>query len=166
MGRALDCWEWVEFELARMYSLFVGDAEWSKMQEYGKGNIFRDRITMLSSAAEVWFKKNPSQPDEGEYNGLVIQAKGYADRRNEVAHGMVMDVSDFMFWKEKLTLAAPNVPQHLLVPPYYHLRKHDSSGLPTFGYSSVELQALMMRLFRLVNAINDFNLRVWPVESR
>ncbi|TIX44533.1 MAG: hypothetical protein E5W81_13070 [Mesorhizobium sp.] len=166
IGRTLDRWEWVEFELARMYSLFVGDPEWSKMQEYGSGNIFRDRLSVLSQAAANWFRKHPCQSAEGEYNSLVIQAKGFADRRNEVAHGMVMDVKDFLFWKDKLKLAAPNVPQILLVPPYYLLRKHDNLGLPGFGYSSVELQALMMRLFRLTDAINGFNLRVWPIESR
>ncbi|TIX70770.1 MAG: hypothetical protein E5V25_09390 [Mesorhizobium sp.] len=167
IGRALDAWEHVEFELARMYSLLVGDPEWSKMQEYGSaGNIFRDRIGNLANVAASYFCIKPHQDHEGALDALITACKGFADRRNEVAHGMVMNVQTFMFWQEKLKWAVPNVPQLLVVPPYYLLRKHDSSGMPGFGYSSVELTALTTRLRELSWSIDDFNSRVWPRESR
>ncbi|MER9266608.1 hypothetical protein NKI63_18870 [Mesorhizobium sp. M0410] len=167
IGRSLDAWEHVEFELARMYSLLCGDPEWAKMQEYGgSGNIFRDRIGNLANVAVSYFRRDPHQDHEGALDGLITACKGFADRRNEVAHGMVMDVQTFLFWQDKMKAAAPNVPQLLVVPPYYHVRKHDSLGLPGFGYSSFELSTITNRLLDLSRAIDAFNLRVWPRESR
>lgn len=168
VGKVIDFWERVEFELARTYSLLVGDPAWSKMREYGGvgGYIFRDRAAKLARAAEAFFVKHPDQDNEGAFDALLARTSGFSDRRNEVAHGMIMDVGEFLFWQDKMTFAVPGLPQHLWVPPYYHTRKHDVLGLPAFGYSSVELEKLRGLLFQLELDIDAFNKKVWPLERR
>jgi len=166
LGRTLESWERVEFELACTYSLCVGDPEWTKVQEYGAGKIFRERIAALEEVARAFFVRRPNQQHEGQLRQLILACRGFADRRNEIAHSMIMDVSGFLFWQDKLLLVAPYGPQFLLVPPYYLLRKHNASGLPAFGYSSWELRILQKRLVDLLIQIGDFNDLVWPRELR
>lgn len=168
VGKEIDHWERVEFELARSYSLFYGDSQWDKMQEYGGpgGYIFRERAAKLARVAETYFIKHSNQEHEGDFDALLAKCIGFSDRRNEVAHGMEMDVNDFLFWLDKMPDATRGVPQHLWVPPYYHSRKHDELGLPVFGYSSIELECLRRLLFDLEMEIDKFNERLWPRATR
>jgi hypothetical protein len=168
VGKVIDHWERVEFELARSYSLFAGDSLWEKMREYGGvgGYIFKDRAARLAKSAEKYFIRHPNQEHEGDFDLLMVKAIGFSDRRNEVAHGMAMNVQEFLFWLDKMPEANRWLPQNLWVPPYYHSRKHDSLGLPAFGYSSVELEILRKRLFNLELEIDAFNEKLWPRATR
>lgn len=164
VGRTIDAWERVEFELSWFYSLFLGDHELGKMQEYGGagGNIFRDRAVKVAEAANAYFISEPDQEREAVFNRLLTAAKGFSDRRNEVAHGMLMDVRGFVFWRNKMPEASQSMPQYLWHPPYYHARKHGLDGMPTFGYSSIELGTLNDRFFELEYAMGQFRARLWP----
>jgi hypothetical protein len=94
LGRTLNRWEFTEFALSILYSLFVGDYRFGKMQEYGKPNIFKDRLGGLERVAAEWFTRRPDQQAEGEFDRIVNGARGFADRRNEIAHGLVVDVGN------------------------------------------------------------------------
>ncbi|MER8822632.1 hypothetical protein NKH70_22915 [Mesorhizobium sp. M0991] len=162
LGRALDKWEFVEFGLAMLYSLFVGDQSFAKTQEYGGGKIFRERLAGLQRVAEAWFVNFPSQQLEGEFDKLTTAARGFSDRRNEFAHGLVMDVRPVMFWRSKMTLASPNLPQFIVGPPLYLGRKHDLTGMPTFGYSSIELELIYDRMTEFELEVDRFIRTLWP----
>ncbi|WP_394890886.1 hypothetical protein ACG873_05995 [Mesorhizobium sp. AaZ16] len=164
LGRTLNRWEYIEVGLSILFSLFAGDPSFTKMQAYGaSGKIFRNRLDGLKRAADGWFARSPSQEIEGEFDKLVTAAGGFADRRNEVAHGLVMDASVFLFWREKMILASPNRPQFLVIPPYYLVSRHnDLTGMPDYGYSSIELDALDERLIDFEIEVDSFTHRLWP----
>jgi hypothetical protein len=64
-----------------------------------------------------------------------------------------------------MKLAAQDTPQFIVAPPYYLSRKHDAkTGMPIFGYSSVQLQVLCERFSILELAIDKFKRRYWPNE--
>jgi hypothetical protein len=163
LGRALNKWEYVEFGLSLAYCLFAGDASFKKMQEYGRGNIFRERLSILERAADAWFVRNCHQEIEGEFQQIVSTARWMADRRNEIAHGLVMDVQSFTYFRVNLILASPNNTQFLLIPPFYHVRKHDSvTGMPSFAFSNIELDMLFDRFLEFELVIDQFKRRYWP----
>lgn len=162
LGRLVNRWEYVEVGLAIMYSLFVGDATFTKMVEYGSGRIFKDRLAGLRRIAEQWFVKNPNQVAEGQFDKIAAAASGFADRRNEFAHGIIMNVSGLVFWRVQLRLASPQNPQFLLVPALHVIRKHDAAGMPQFGYSSSQLTFLSQGLSELEISMDEFKRSLWP----
>ena len=163
LGKALNKWEYMEFGLSQLYSLFVGDRSWYGMREYGaNGKIFRDRMDGLARVADQWFARNCNQSIEGEFNRIVIAAKGFSERRNEFAHGLVMDVKGFYFWNDQLRLCSWEQPRFLVIPAMHVVRKHDDKGMPTFGYSSYELSIMHDRIHDLEIEIAHFMNHLWP----
>ena len=162
LGRTLDRWEYTEIGLSIMYCLFVGDPTFEKMREYGEGRIFRERQAILRRAADKWFTKHPNQNEEGEFDKLMEAATGFAARRNEIAHGVVMNVQGVHFWQEKLRLASPNAPHFLIVPSIHTIRKHDSTGMPVYGYASQQVEYLYNQIAKLEVAVDSFKRRLWP----
>lgn len=155
VGRVISQWEAVEFQLSRLYSAFVGDPDGESIQQYGTGRIFRDRLTLLEGVAAQWFIANPSQHSEGHFERLIEQARGFADRRNEIAHGIVFPVHTVSYFVSVMNL--PAGVRWALVPPYYLLRKHDERGAPVFIYTSAELNSLAKTLLKLVSVIGAYN---------
>jgi hypothetical protein len=156
VGRVLSEWEAIEFHLARLYSIFVGDADGVSLQQYGTGRIFRDRLDRLQAASEKYFVGRPNQDLEAACDCLRKIATGYADRRNDVAHGMVFPVHGMTFF-EQMRGSPSDKPHYLLIPPYYVIREHDG-GLPAYGYSFTELWTLRIKLRTFGDQINRYRL--------
>jgi len=97
---------------------------------------------------------------EGEFNRLCTIASGFADRRNEVAHGIVMEVGAVQFFTQRLLLAMPGRKQHLVVPPYHSIRKHDFVGMPSFAYNAEQLKTLARRLIAFGGEIVAYRERL------
>ena len=152
VGRVISHWEAVEFELARLYSAFVGDPDGEPMQKgYGQGRIFQDRLRIARLAASKWFIEAPDQHAEAGFDHLAFSAEKFAERRNEVAHGIVFRVQNMTYFRNRFGLSADRRSVFALIPPLYTLRKHDNAtGMPTYAYASVELQTLTDRLLSLV----------------
>jgi hypothetical protein len=90
VGFFMSRWESLEYELSRLHSMFL-DAfdETEAMRAYGKGQIFPQRLDILREAAERHFQSDPNQKREGQLEGLLTEARQYANRRNDIAHGIV-----------------------------------------------------------------------------
>jgi hypothetical protein len=156
VGLVMSEWESIEFNLARLYSVFVGQgSRGNAIQDYGKGKIFRERRIGLQAVARAYFMKRCDQQLEGEFDLVCTTADGFADRRNEVAHGIVMEVSRIAFFQDKLTLADLSQKQHLVVPPYHTVRNH-WAGLPQYAYNAGQLQALAGRFLDFGKRIVSF----------
>jgi len=155
VGRVLSQWEAIEFRLAQIYSVFVGDPNGDALKRYGAGRIFRDRFTALQTASEPYFIKRPNQELEAQLKCLGNAATGFADRRNDVAHGMVYPVNELTSFTDRFG-SSPNTPQHALIPPLYLARKHGADGLPTYAYCYAELRSLEARLIILVDQMGQF----------
>ena len=161
VGHVMSEWESVEFNLARVYGVFVGgDAGGKALQEYGAPRIFASRLKALEQAAEAFFFRRCDQNIEGEFHLLTLRASGFSARRNDVAHGIVMNVSNITFFKEKLHLAVSGEKQHLLVPTYYAKREHDGHGRPNYAFNAGQLRELASRLIDLGKDIVSFRSRL------
>lgn len=156
VGRVISQWESVEFQLSRLYSAFVGDSDGPPIQQYGVGRIFKERLAILERSAQQWFISQPSQHAEGHFDRIVEQVRGFADRRNEVAHGIVFPVHTVSFFMETMKLPSGNE-WWALVPPYHLLRKHDERGAPTYVYTRAELFTLAATLTKVISVIGAFN---------
>jgi hypothetical protein len=158
VGRVLSRWEAVEFQLARIYSIFVGDPDGDAIQQYGLGRIFRERLEALQAVSQPYFVRKPSQALEAGLDCLGKAATGFADRRNEVAHGMVFPVHELSFFRERFG-TPPEMPHYLLLPPWYAVRKH-YEGTPLYAYGFDELWSLMVKLLTLSEQLGKYRLKL------
>jgi len=115
----------------------------------------------LARVADAWFTRDPNQEMEGEFKRIVVTARGFSERRNEFAHGVVMDVSGFIFWRLQMSFHQPELPRFIIMPQLYVFNKHDAFGMPTFGYGSYELGLLTERMTDLDLDIAVFMDRLW-----
>lgn len=162
LGVALNRWEYIEYGLSVMYSLFAGELTAQNLRDYGAGTIFSQRLDRLEARASAWFVRNCDQHAEGEFDRLATAARGFAGRRNEFAHGLVMNVTNTIFWRLQLRLGTGDKEQHLVIPPLHVWRKFDDGGMPVFGYSSYELNIISRRLMALEHEIDLFLSHHWP----
>lgn len=154
VGLVMTCWESVEFELARLFSSMVRDPDGFSLRLYGSARIFRDRIDYLSRTADAHFIRCPDQHTEGEFQNIVAACHGFSARRNEVAHGIVMNVANIAFFRTKIPILDQSKVQALLVPPFHLLRSHDSNGFPLFAYNCSQLEQLALNLHEIEKAVS------------
>jgi hypothetical protein len=86
---------------------------------------------------------------------------GFADRRNEIAHGIVHQVSGLTFFRQRTTLPDYRV-QYAVIPPYHVMKRHHTNGVPKYMYGSAEMAILEQRLITLNLAIWDFLQEIDP----
>jgi hypothetical protein len=124
---------------------------------YGDGTIFRERLKILREAACSHFVAHPDQELEGAFDEITAAVEGFANRRNDVAHSVVMPINKLTTFRERfdgVTVDGPK--QYLLFPPLYSIRKADAEGLPSFAYSFDSLMELAGRLAKLGEALSYY----------
>ncbi len=165
VGRLISQWEFLEFALSQIYSCFcVGLTQTTYMREYGSGNIFRVRADILKRKAEDYFVKNPDQGVESEFDRLLTEAKGYSERRNDIAHGVLFPIHEITLFRERIKPDRLHRPHYAIIPPLYASRFH-KAGLPDFAYTSVEMGRLTTRTHRLTQRLVTFRSAVGEEEQ-
>jgi len=150
-------WEAVEFELSRLHTWFGGKLDdQALMAEYGKGPIFRERAKNLERRAEKHFIAHPNQRREGEFRNLLSDCRNYAERRNDIAHGMVFRIDRITWFREQLKPKLLKREHYALVPPLYAIRYATQKGYPAFAYTSKEMIRIGQRLVKLRHSIAEF----------
>lgn len=148
VGRVLTAWECLEFRLSLIYAIFRGDKNGPSVAEYGEnGRIFRDRISGLTSAAEKWFVAHPDQHLEALFSQITKHTIGFADRRNDVAHGIVFPVHSLTFFREAFGVTTGNA--YALIPPLYAGRRHTEDGEPTYAYTRSQMAGIALALLKV-----------------
>ena len=84
---------------------------------------------------------------ERQFFEMAAAVRGYADRLNEVSHGLVRQVR-----REHENGKI----YYLLLPSQFDYGKQDESNVPTFFYSSENLLVLNERMLLLATAIEQF----------
>jgi hypothetical protein len=139
VGKALTEWEELELYLARVYAVFIGLTPFNAIQEatYKDAAIFRERANVIERAAESYFAKHPCQDIEGDFEALMREARNLAQRRNDIAHGVVKLVwmSEFADIVDTDDLRQ----EYLLAPAAYRAKQFDWVRTPTYLYSSIEI---------------------------
>jgi hypothetical protein len=154
VGKALSEWENLEYTLAHLYAEMVGKrSQIVALQYYGApvigkegsvGRIFTTRIAGLEQLAETFFVNNPHQNHEGEFARIADAAKRLADRRNEIAHGIVSPFKNG---------------EYGLVPPLYSKTKFGEKNQPIYIYTATELERFALAFFELSKAVVLLRLR-------
>ena len=150
VGHALSNWETLEYQLAHLYAAFVGQTnKIAALREYGNGNIFTLRLRALKSAAEPFFTVAPNQQAEGEFDRIALFAERLADRRNEIAHGIVRPLQ----WVQQVMLEYLAIRgqalEYALVPALYTRKKLDEKHRPKYIYTANELMQFSVAFFDL-----------------
>jgi len=157
VGYVMTQWEIVEVNLARLYSALKGKLDdYATMREYGEGRIFRDRLACVRRAADQFFIRHPDQNLEAIFLGMETQVLGFADRRNDVAHGVVYPISELRYFKKLMSLPNDGKKRYALIPPLYTIRRHDERGLPLYVYARAELSRLQAQISGLSDNVRDF----------
>jgi hypothetical protein len=91
IGRALTAREHFEESMAFLFAKFLGlkGNQLPAKRAYGSILTFRSRAEMVEAAAEAYFFTDPEARLQKEVIGLINAARGFAPRRNEIAHGIV-----------------------------------------------------------------------------
>ena len=92
---------------------------------------------------------------EGDFDKLTEAAEGFSARRNDVAHGTVFLVTEIEFFSSKFEPRHRTIPGWALIPPYYATRSYED-GMPTWAYTSAELDQLSLNLARLRAALTQY----------
>jgi hypothetical protein len=170
VGRVLSEWEGIEVGLCRIFSFLKDDPDGASMKEYGQPRIFRERYSTLLRMADQFFVSFPDQLLEGTLHQLSSQIFRHSDRRNEVAHGIVMPINAYSFARKILPKLEPRTNYYALLPSYYQVRSHNSAGLPEFIYGASSLHAIADEMALFYPLISDFreSLRtaLWQKERR
>jgi hypothetical protein len=130
VGRALSTWERMEERLAVLFSFLIGldvpsDAA---ARAYGSILAFQQRRVMLEQAAEVYFDLHPDAELQTLFDDALSYADGFAGRRNDIAHGMVMSFFD---------------PDRNIIfvmrPPFYNSTKVTWIGKAAYVYNAAQI---------------------------
>jgi hypothetical protein len=160
VGRVISYWETIEFELGLLYTCFGGIPEdQSLMREYGEGRIFRERAQTLAKKADEYCIRHSCQYREGNFNNILSQCLGYADRRNDMAHGIVFRVDEITFFRKRIRPDQRGRTHFAVIPPLYAHRWH-TTGFPDFAYTSDEISQLLIRLENLHDAVRKYRKRL------
>jgi hypothetical protein len=144
VGRLLSQWEGVEIQLGYIYTSAVGrHGDWWALLEYGEGSAFRGRFLILQEAISNLFIKFPNQEVEGKVDCFLKKVSNFAQRRHDVAHGIVRDRS-WAPWR--LPPDPVDTTGHFLLPSHYKGRAYDSTALPIYAYTARSMETLRHQL--------------------
>jgi hypothetical protein len=152
VGRALTSWEFAEEQLAEIFAIFV-NADMSDVERapavraYGSVITARGRADMLEAAGEAYFYNAPNSEIEAHLADILRTYRGYAGRRNDIAHGRIGQNS-----------------QHpargwYLYPGLYNSNKYPIGEPPKYLYSSVEIKEIKGGFEALYDAVVDFSTK-------
>jgi hypothetical protein len=169
IGAVIHSWELVEFEHSRLFSAAMGHPEGHVIPFYGeRGRIFKERFALLKVAVDHHFIARPHQELEAHFDEVSEETARFADKRNDIAHSTVFDLTSIFFLKD----AVPSQPQNFYaLPPAYAFGKRKSGdGALPFAYTSNQLMQLALAMGALRVEWRDLRHRMytdlWPEERR
>jgi hypothetical protein len=143
VGQALTEWEGVEVECAKLFAVFVSAKQQKTynapaVRAYGSIVGTQSRSKMLQLAAEAYFVKRKAKRAayEVRFTDLIGEYTQYANRRNEIAHGLLKKI----FLTERKTAKGH---RHggigfYLLPSFYNPKKFKNDIL-TYRYTSSDI---------------------------
>ena len=162
VGRAIHQWEYVEHHLGELFGTLLGSVvPVGALRVYGSTTGFNARQQMLSTAADVLFHYHPNETLQTEFKRVTKMLCGPASgRRNEFAHGIAIGEHR----RDRM--------HYFLVPSFMSSRKRDIDTMPSYKYTSKEIQPYIKKyavlagdVYRLRKAILDWRA-TWPSTGR
>jgi hypothetical protein len=169
VGRFTSEWEMLESELSHLFVHFIGKYATNEAYDdyYDRSKTGARRIQTLEEAAEKYFIANPNQTNEGDFSELIRKISGFAERRHEIAHGILRPyhwLKLTMFDVDRETVGPF---QHCIAPPHYQRNWLDEEKRwPVYTYTSVEISAFSEALGALIKEVIFFKHRLFPPHGR
>jgi len=160
VGMALTSWEYAETALAALFARFARAEADSKViepaaQAYGSITNFNSRVGMVQIAAQAFFQlaEDRGCPVDdiddvsASFRELTRFTNGLAERRNNIAHGVVSHVSGR---------------GHYLMPPMYNSKKYKLVTAPqwercTFAFTAEDIRYYRANFEELYDEIFAFD---------
>jgi len=154
VGRALSSWEYFENEFAKLFSRFLGllDNNLPAIRAYGSVLTFKGRASMVEAAAEAFYFLKPNPTMHAKIEDIIDRSGQFSGRRNEIAHGVVRQITDpgpVIQGPTGGMMRLPIVWGYGVVPSEYATNKTDLAPalsllsdierVPKYRYSSAEL---------------------------
>jgi hypothetical protein len=162
VGRALSEWEQVESACAELFAAFVLSPKRKPylapaIRAYGTVVSFRGRADMLRAAAAAYFltRKPKATSFEDQLGVLLKEYLGFADRRNEIAHGTVLMLNrNFGHNRPKRPLG------FYLFPSFFNPKKYKLDRSIVFQYNSKDLIHFRQEFTKLKIRLLTFRTRL------
>jgi hypothetical protein len=153
VGQTMSAWEYVEFDLADIFAVFAGARVTNEIgsepaaRAYGTIVSYRTRCDVLAAAAKAFFKRNPGTRLERPFRNLLKKCDGWANRRNDVAHGLVLRVQI--------------IPGYCLYPTPYNAKKYPlDSQDAVFIYRASQIRKFVTSIRKLRRQSRNFLSRL------
>jgi len=133
MGLAITMWEMTELTLAMFYTSLTSEQEGETFIlqfEFDGSAGFRSRSEKIIKAFDLYAQANPNQEIEGKFSEIIHRAGQLSMRRNDIAHGMVMDSGG---WAEGDPKGC------LLFPAWANYRKWRTGKRPAYQLNSKQI---------------------------
>lgn len=144
VGFALSTWEMLENNFSFLFTLFVDTDSHAARRAYGSLANNTARTDALRGAAEVFFSEwVVNKPEQEQFQRLIDHFERAAEKRHEIAHGIVMNVLDM---------------GHFLIPPDYNSSKM-AAFLDDEEYKKDTIARLRAQYRYTRNDINEFSRR-------
>ena len=142
VGRVVSEWETIELELGHLYSLFEGKfGNPGSVRDYGTSPMFADRVAKLEKAKQRFFGRNPNRELDAEFCEMLERIRQYADRRHDVAHGIVRPI--IWAFGSAASSATGDLPFHYcVVAPDYKENRFDENHQPIYAYTWPEMMQI------------------------
>jgi hypothetical protein len=151
VGAALTAWSSYEAALGRLFCRFMVGEYPSPAADMAFGAIrsFEARAQVLRSSGKAFFTYRRDDPsDQNSLTEILKIGQQFCERRNEIAHGIVLP------YKTKDCSIHDETNGFCLFPSYYDSHRRDTGYQPEFCYSSVEIDAYGYEFLKLVDPVN------------
>ena len=141
VGRALSRWEGLEAEVSGVYAAIATGSDERHIaptiRAFGTITNTSSRAEMIAHAAEAFFHAHPAMQLEAELKDILKRYRGWAGRRNDIAHGC-STASDHPDYTDE---NQPTITTYCLCPSHGHSRKWALSMEPLYHYIPFEIDA-------------------------
>ncbi|MFA5968915.1 MAG: hypothetical protein WC816_06690 [Sphingomonas sp.] len=138
VGQALSEWERYESDLSFLFANFLGGAVLrGAMRSYNAVRTFQGRCDLLRAASESYFDGYHPKADFllDDFKTILASANKFAERRNEIAHGVV----DIFRQSPRDSQNITSIETYAIYPSYSTFKERDLDSIPTYCYTSKEL---------------------------
>lgn len=151
IGRTLSQWERYEHELSHLFATLVTDGYPTAAERaFSAVRTFEGRSDMLRAASEAYFYGWPNDKLQNEFKDIFRDAKGFSERRNEIAHGMVDHFEPLPF-PESPRYGGHRRASYALYPSSASFKTRALSGVPAYCYAAPELDYFYLEFRKLMN---------------
>lgn len=156
VGRVMSAMASMEFEFARLFSAFHGEADGDALLAYGAPGTLKQRIAKLYAVASSYFSVCPDHGIEALFIAICNEAESLARPAAEIGRGIVVETGLAVTGS-----AQAGVTRYAVLPAHHEL-DNKPAGLASYAYASRELNGLANKIETLAARISALRSSLPP----